>query len=133
VSIHSSINVIIMDFENIVVKYVKRISEVPYVGQMEVHVRISENPIFEDARSMQLTYFSEPFDGHRGPQLGDSTTLSYRAAKADDYRQRMKVDIVLPHDCLRDGVNPYRESRKATQKLLPQIIAEHEKMMSAGR
>jgi len=119
-----------MDFENIIIEYVKEVENVPHVGQMTVHVNISRAPIFDDERSMKVRYFSESLS-ERGGNLRSESTISYKSAKAEAYRQRMTVDIVLPHACLMDRVKPYRESRKATIKLLPEIIAEHEKMMAA--
>ncbi len=122
-----------MSFENIIIEYVKKVEEVPYVGHMAVHVKVSDKPIFENSKSMKVAYFSEPFEGRgNGFELG-STTISYRSAKVEDYRQRMEVKIVLPNSRLRDRDKPYQESKKATQRLLRDIIAEHERIMSARK
>ena len=113
-----------MDFENIIVEYVKNVEEVPSVGQMRVHVRISEDPMFNDARSMNLTYYSNRHNMSMG-----GSTISYKSVRAESYRQRMEVNVVLPGGSLNNRVKPYRESRNATKKLLPKIIAEHERRM----
>ena len=116
--------------DNLIVEYVKNVGDVPHVGQMEVHVRISREPIFEDRTSMRLTYRSELLEGHPGAELGGST-VSYGSVRADAYRGRMEVDVVLPHACLTSRDRPYQASRQATVRLLPDIIAEHERMMGA--
>jgi hypothetical protein len=120
-----------MDFENVAVQYVVKQTNVPYVGDFRAVVDISREPKFDNSKSIDVLFFSDadPASLTSGRQLGASS-ISYASIKADNYRNRISVKLVLPSGCLMSRTLPYQAARDATKKLLPQLIAEHERLQA---
>jgi hypothetical protein len=122
-----------IDYQNIIVKYVVSKKDVPYVGELKAVVEISKKPIFSNAKSIDVTFFSssddptenDPTVNRISHSLG-TTTISYKSIGLEKYNNRIMLSLILPSECLRSNL-PYETSRVSAKKLLPEIIAEHEK------
>ena len=117
-----------MDFQNIMVKYAYEQANIPFVGKMTAIVEISRKPIFDNKKSIDVTFFSDNiFSKAESSTPMGTSNISYKSIRSEKYSGRIMVSVILPHECLTSGTIPYDSSRKATMKLLPQIIREHEK------
>ncbi|MFA5797884.1 MAG: hypothetical protein WC916_07685 [Candidatus Woesearchaeota archaeon] len=117
---------------NTIVTYVIEQKDVPDVGKLKAVVKISEKPIFNNNKSIDVIFISsgkndtEPTHSYEFMHVG-SSTISYKSIGAEEYHNRIAVNLILPSNSLRDRSRSYASSRNAAKKFLRTIITEYEK------
>ncbi len=121
-----------INYLNTIITYVIGQKDVLDVGELKAVVEISEKPIFNNNKSIDVMFITsekedaEPTHSYEFMRLG-SSTISYKSIGAEKYHNRIALDLILPHNNLGDRTLRYNSSRNAAKKFLRTVIAEYEK------